>query len=286
MEKGLLNLRQAYRTTQRSDYCQTNGDSTDSVIGMRAEEEDLRDHLIRPILPQKSYDDNHSDSGISDSDSIIAPETHNDAPNGQHPRGIPAKGSDRVDTQCVDDAHKDADVEIEMIDTVSSPTSSRYADSLTCSSSPGTLSSARSETIDTIDQRKEHVLNRLMIKFYEMFDASGGITSRGNGDSSSSKGASPTSSQSQGSGRVTKKKRKSDEMEDGENDEQDEEANKRPIRPRKRKNSGDSMKRKLACPFFKHNPQKYQVRTCQGPGWDSVHRIKLVMCKNKFHLNH
>jgi hypothetical protein len=33
--------------------------------------------------------------------------------------------------------------------------------------------------------------------------------------------------------------------------------------------------RKLACPFFKRNPQLYQnCRTCPGPGWDDVHRIK------------
>lgn len=32
---------------------------------------------------------------------------------------------------------------------------------------------------------------------------------------------------------------------------------------------------RLACPYFKHNPPKYQQwRTCPGPGWETVHRVK------------
>lgn len=34
---------------------------------------------------------------------------------------------------------------------------------------------------------------------------------------------------------------------------------------------------KLACPFFKRNPQRYRnARNCVGPGWDSVHRVKYI----------
>lgn len=33
--------------------------------------------------------------------------------------------------------------------------------------------------------------------------------------------------------------------------------------------------RKLACPFFKHDPSKYRDwRTCPGPGWCDAHRVK------------
>jgi hypothetical protein len=33
----------------------------------------------------------------------------------------------------------------------------------------------------------------------------------------------------------------------------------------------------LACPFFKNNPEKYGVqKSCLGPGWLSVHRVKYV----------
>lgn len=32
---------------------------------------------------------------------------------------------------------------------------------------------------------------------------------------------------------------------------------------------------KFACPFFQKDPQKYQnVRSCPGPGWHTVHRVK------------
>jgi hypothetical protein len=33
----------------------------------------------------------------------------------------------------------------------------------------------------------------------------------------------------------------------------------------------------FACPFFKYNPRKYmRWRSCPGPGWNTVHRIKYV----------
>lgn len=33
--------------------------------------------------------------------------------------------------------------------------------------------------------------------------------------------------------------------------------------------------RKYACPFCKHDPARYKnVKTCCGPGWDDVHRVK------------
>jgi hypothetical protein len=38
------------------------------------------------------------------------------------------------------------------------------------------------------------------------------------------------------------------------------------------------LRSKLACPFYKNNPAKYEDwRSCPGPGWDSVHRIKYVV---------
>lgn len=36
--------------------------------------------------------------------------------------------------------------------------------------------------------------------------------------------------------------------------------------------------KKLACPFAQQNPGKYAgVKTCMGPGWQNVHRVKLVV---------
>lgn len=34
---------------------------------------------------------------------------------------------------------------------------------------------------------------------------------------------------------------------------------------------------RFACPFYKHNPERYETsRSCCGPGWETVHRVKLV----------
>jgi hypothetical protein len=35
--------------------------------------------------------------------------------------------------------------------------------------------------------------------------------------------------------------------------------------------------RRFGCPFYQRNPEKHQHhRPCQGPGWEAVHRVKLV----------
>ena len=42
-------------------------------------------------------------------------------------------------------------------------------------------------------------------------------------------------------------------------------------------------KPKLACPFFKNDPIKYKShRTCCGPGWDTVHRVKYTLFPRAF----
>ena len=47
---------------------------------------------------------------------------------------------------------------------------------------------------------------------------------------------------------------------------------------RKRPRREDSEVKRFACPFYKHNPQEYRSsRTCMGPGWANVHRVKLVL---------
>ncbi|KAH6657139.1 hypothetical protein BKA67DRAFT_180520 [Truncatella angustata] len=39
----------------------------------------------------------------------------------------------------------------------------------------------------------------------------------------------------------------------------------------------ETMKRRFACPYFKHNPAKYGGRRyCCGPGWPDIHRLKFV----------
>lgn len=46
-------------------------------------------------------------------------------------------------------------------------------------------------------------------------------------------------------------------------------------RNKKKRVSHEANGRKFACPFCKHAPAKYKnVRTCLGPGWVDVHRVK------------
>jgi hypothetical protein len=51
---------------------------------------------------------------------------------------------------------------------------------------------------------------------------------------------------------------------------------------KRRRESGGSLARlalylRLACPFYKRNPEIHQKwRSCAGPGWDTVHRVKCV----------
>lgn len=39
----------------------------------------------------------------------------------------------------------------------------------------------------------------------------------------------------------------------------------------------DDPKRKLACPFYRRNPERHKRhRSCAGPGWSTIHRLKWV----------
>jgi hypothetical protein len=50
-------------------------------------------------------------------------------------------------------------------------------------------------------------------------------------------------------------------------------ANPKDVVSKKGKEGGGG--KKFACPFCKHDPGKYRsVKTCCGPGWDDVHRVK------------
>ena len=45
--------------------------------------------------------------------------------------------------------------------------------------------------------------------------------------------------------------------------------------PKNDRVTGPHVSKKLACPYFKHSPQKYHsLQSCPGPGWDTVHRVK------------
>ena len=49
----------------------------------------------------------------------------------------------------------------------------------------------------------------------------------------------------------------------------------RVARTRQKRAKREVEVRKFACPFYKHCPDRYKgIKTCMGPGWDTLHRVK------------
>ncbi|KAH8898428.1 hypothetical protein GQ53DRAFT_837335 [Thozetella sp. PMI_491] len=147
-------------------------------------------------------------------------------------------------------------------------------DTLSCSTES---ESDRSEQ-SWASTQKEDVLRRTMMRFLAWLDAR--IALACNKDSSPSSSTSDfksichaeTPGRSEPPSRQTKRGRQDDD--EGEENEDDGDGDRRPLKAKKR-NSANAKVPKLACPFFKRDHRKYQNwRSCPGPGWDTVHRIK------------
>lgn len=164
-------------------------------------------------------------------------------------------------------------------------------------SSPGTPSNSASSNTGTesdwsegsspgfITQsdRRKALLDRLMKYCYTILAHS---YTEFKGDAPTSYAPSSTSSSSQGGGSSQamhapvrsggagkSKKRSSHKESDASGDSDDEEENKGSSI--KRTKTEENLGKRLACPFFKRNPQRYQEeRSCVGPGWRTVHRLK------------
>ncbi|ORY65984.1 uncharacterized protein BCR38DRAFT_483648 [Pseudomassariella vexata] len=62
--------------------------------------------------------------------------------------------------------------------------------------------------------------------------------------------------------------------------EENEDADRNPKKARLTREDGGACKR-LACPYFKNNPQRYHAwRSCPGPGWETNHRVKEHLYRN------
>jgi hypothetical protein len=163
---------------------------------------------------------------------------------------------------------------------------SRFAHTSSTSNSP------EDEALDTIDEftdddssnyslgidtQKEAILDHLMVYFHQIFATAGDSTQRGEHDSTPSRPPRQINESPHAKSAQPKRKRKSGDRDEGDyRDEEDEDVNRK--RPRHQdgivENSLESAKR-LACPYFKHKPSRYQSRrSCSGPGWRTVHRLK------------
>ncbi|KAI9773229.1 MAG: hypothetical protein M1839_002191 [Geoglossum umbratile] len=134
-----------------------------------------------------------------------------------------------------------------------------------------------------LDPVKHALVDRVMVEFYALFEAN--WTANSTNQAAAGSTSTPPSTQTTGSSTKSDpptSKNGKHRMTDRDNDPPDE--NNHP--KRKRVNSAPpdtaSEGRKLACPFHKRDPQKYGInnatgvtyRTCSGPGWLTVGRIK------------
>lgn len=149
---------------------------------------------------------------------------------------------------------------------------------------PSTPNSAEQDgtLILVLDHARRQLVERVMAEFHSMLNQSWSFRSRGNSShspapsrsteanhSSTSEGLSGDSTCASG------RKRAGDEDTQDRGEGQGNGHNKK---PRKSLDPVDHPHRKFACPFFKRNPRNHRgCRSCIGPGWESVHRVKLVI---------
>lgn len=132
-------------------------------------------------------------------------------------------------------------------------------------------------TKDSVETRREQIIERviaaitewLRLRFLQAHAKAAQATSNPAVVASGPSGISSQSSQSQ-SQPDHKRKRSEDESENSDSD-----RTKRP-NPKVGNNKGKEKEGlRYACPYFKHNPVKYQQwGTCLGPGWEEVRRVK------------
>lgn len=130
---------------------------------------------------------------------------------------------------------------------------------------------------DFIEAEKEAVLDRLMLRVYDMFSSTGYTTCGENQSTASSStnrsGTVEVKNCRQSTNHSATRRRGKDENED----EHDDRPGKRRNLQARSKDPEQKPQTMLACPYFKHEPHKrHPSGACCGPGWDSVHRIKYV----------
>lgn len=168
----------------------------------------------------------------------------------------------------------DACSQSNLFSTASSPTASMESDTATVSSSSSLDQHFPEETQAA---RKGELVDRLMSEFFQLFS----FKQCGTGRSRTSATSQSQPSQNRTNALQHRRKRHlnghqgiSNNNDSGGSDDGDE------VPGGKRRNleaseSVEIKQRRLACPYFKRDRAKYAVwRSCPGPGWTSVHRLK------------
>lgn len=145
-------------------------------------------------------------------------------------------------------------------------------------SSRGRASSASPILLDL----KQDLIKRVMADFLSMIGCAGGHASEGPASSSfPCRGQSSGSSNQNCSGGGGRNLKRVAESEGHADDEENEDGSNESKRLR-RFDQRQSNERKFACPYFKRNPAKdHEWRSCYGPGYKSVHRVKYNNLEDK-----
>lgn len=139
------------------------------------------------------------------------------------------------------------------------------------------------------EPKKQRLIDSLMREFYTIFKGTkGGFRTCVEGRNSSHgsvQGKESTNNRSSGNVAGTKRGISDVRHDPGEEEEEEEEGDPMPKCPKPPSKSPDDKLPglKFACPYHQHNPRRYGIndpsgdanyRTCAGPGWQSVARIK------------
>ena len=131
---------------------------------------------------------------------------------------------------------------------------------------PNALSKATIKTIELILRKIE-----LNLRCMAYIQSASGTNSRRQSATNTTSTSNRTTSQKANGG---KRKSRSDELFPPDDPNDDDNPNKRRRVSVTTTEDSESGPR-FACPFYKHDPNRYRYRrTCPGPGWPTVHRMK------------
>jgi hypothetical protein len=130
---------------------------------------------------------------------------------------------------------------------------------------PSILSKATLKTIDLIMRKIE-----VNLGYAAYIQCAGGHSARGQGGTGQT---SHSSGRATGQGSGAKRKSRTDEYNPLDPNDEDGPTKRRRVSIATTEDS--EIGPRFACPFFKHDPNRYRNRrTCPGPGWPTVHRMK------------
>jgi hypothetical protein len=159
---------------------------------------------------------------------------------------------------------------------VASTDNSSFESEISMSTEEENLSSA-------FESARHRVVERVMSHFYAIFQAMPAVSHRGHEESqtcssqTASNYSTQTSSSTSGFVSPLHTMLGKHSRQNNAEDRSDEEDGRPPKRPNKEKKKIEpkTLKRKFACPYFKRDSEKYMTRrSCVGPGWDEVRRVK------------